>query len=245
MDKKKRAALRRLFIKIRNNAAPLVQESKPCEEEQKEESAFSSARAFEKALLKRGFERLGSGAYSVVLAKPGYDRVLKVTRTQDNWIDYVKWASASGYAGNFAPKVFSWKRFNVSENEEESWKSRSWSVSVVERMKETLDSKSAIAQDFKVFESLHYLVGSGNVMAQLYCEDLLPGSSKFFADLHKNFYASDIYSKNLMVREDGSFCVTDPVCGSSKLRETRIRARDFVPAVNIWRGICDLLKVYS
>lgn len=196
---------------------------------------FASARAFCSALEKRGYKLLGSGAYSSVYGKDGYDKVLKVSRCLDNWIDYVAWASSNGYAGNFAPRVFSWKRFKNPDVQRRKfdyfygrWDESQWSVAVVERMVETVKEDSKLSQDFKIIERLHDLADK-SILAELVVDEIVPGVGKFFKDLHKNFYASDIYSKNLMVRKDGSFCVTDPVCGRIKTEAIRFRAGDFTP----------------
>src|SRR5688572_8016831 len=91
-------------------------------------SAFSGAHAYGARLLKRGYERLGAGCFSTVYAKPGSDRVLKVTSVPDNWIDYIMWASENGWAGKYAPRVYSYKRYPVPTDRE------FFSVAVVERM---------------------------------------------------------------------------------------------------------------
>src|SRR5882672_10391646 len=71
---------------------------------------ITNAWAYISWLEKKGFKRLGAGAYSTVLGKDGSDKVIKVSRSLDNWIDYIQWSAANGYAGNFAPRVYSWKR---------------------------------------------------------------------------------------------------------------------------------------
>ncbi len=178
-------------------------------------------------LTKRGYKILGRGAYSTVLAKDGSDRVIKVTRSMDNWIDYCLWAAKAGYAGNFAPKVYSWKSY---KDNGDMWREdRRWSVAVVERMHETLNADSEASKDFQVLGALQYHVK--NILAQVYMDDMVPGSAKFFVDLHTKFYASDICGKNMMVRKDGTFCVTDPVCGTSQIEKKRYRSGDFTPTL--------------
>ena len=186
---------------------------------------FNSGQGFINALKRRGYEQLGSGAYSTVLGKPGKDRVIKVTRSsQDNWIDYIQWAARKGYCGNFAPRVYSWKKFT---------KGQTFSVSVVERMKEEVRHSKT---DYTLIEHLLYPAKCGNTMAKVYLEDLMPGSVKFFDELIKTFDASDIYGKNMMIRPDGSFCVTDPVCGHQKTNMNRLRSRDFTSLAPAIRG---------
>lgn len=203
----------------------------------KKSSIFTSAREFRRALEKRGFKLLGEGHYSAVYGKDGYDRVIKVSRTLDNWIDYVAWASKNGYAGNFAPQVYSWKRYagsSANRYPRETWSS-DWSVAIVERMKETLHADSQLARDFKIIERLHDLPVK-NLLAEAILEEIVPGVGSFFKKLHTTFDAHDIYGRNLMIRKDGTFCVTDPVCGSIKTEARRLKAGDFTPPlVNYWR----------
>lgn len=168
-------------------------------------------------LHKRGFKVLGYGAYSTIYAKEGSDRVLKVTAgRQDNWIDYIQWAAKEGYCGNLAPRVYSWKKYKTECGE--------FSVSVVERMKETINN--AAKSDEYLIQTLLYPALSGHLLAQCYLEEIRPGSLEFFTKLHKTFRASDLYGKNMMLRNDGSFCVTDPVCGRSEVKINRLRSRD-------------------
>lgn len=212
----------------------------------KKSSIFTSAREFRRALEKRGFKLLGEGHYSAVYGKDGYDRVIKVSRTLDNWIDYVAWASKNGFAGTFAPKVYSWKRFKGPPWVKPSWMhwdsyddykkiGNDWSVAIVERMAETLNADSQLAQDFKLVERLHDLPEK-SLLAEVILDEIIPGVGSFFKKLHRNFRASDIYAKNMMIRKDGTFCVTDPVCGSIKTEARRLKAGDFTPPlVNYWR----------
>lgn len=201
---------------------------------------IKTPRGFIERLQKRGFKVLGEGCYSTVLGKEGHDKVIKVTRNMDNWIDYVLWGSQNGYAGNFAPKVFSWKKFEAGGCE--GWRrDGSWSVSVVERMAETLNGKSKSAKDYNVLGVLQSC--RDNILAQVYMEDIAPGSADFFTKLHNKFYASDICGKNMMVRADGSFCLTDPVCGTTQITAKRYRSGDFTQTLR--RYYCKLLSILS
>lgn len=189
---------------------------------------FKSASAFGAALEKRGFKRLGAGAYSTVYGKDGYDRVVKVTRCLDDWIDYIQWGAKNGYAGNYVPKVYSWKKF-ATGHIENSWRHNThFAVAIVERMDHTLSEKKGHQSDFIALEYLaRPAIHHDNLMCQLICEDIAPGYLDFIRHLKKEFDSDDMYGKNLMVRKDGTFCVTDPVCGSIKTSATRLRTRDF------------------
>jgi len=80
------------------------------------------------------------------------------------------------------------------------------------------DTCSDQKHDMSLLYNLYYPANSGNTMAAVYMEDLCPGSYKFFNELYKNHFSSDIGGKNMMVRKDGSFCVTDPTCVASRLK---------------------------
>jgi len=191
-------------------------------------SPFQCPWNFIARLEKRGFKVLGRGAYSTVLAKDGSDRVIKVSRTLDNWIDYIQWGAKKGYAGNFVPRVYSWKRHTNPSGEKNEWNNeREWSVAIVERMDDVLSDHK---KDMALILSLYYPAQCGNTMAKVYMEDLSPGSAKFFEELAANQFASDIAGKNVMVRKNGSLCVTDPACGSIKTDKRRLRTGELSPA---------------
>lgn len=178
---------------------------------------FSSAGSFINALKKRGYKMLGSGAYSTVMAKDGSDRVIKVQRGNDNWIDYIKWSAEKGYTGTLAPRVYSFKRHS------------NFAVAIVERMDRcTNDNKD----DLSLIDRLLGPAKHGNVMAKLFLDELSPGCLPFFDGLFTDFGDHlDLYGKNIMIRKDGSLCVTDPVCGRSNLTSVkRLRTGDLSPA---------------
>jgi len=193
-------------------------------------SPFKCPFNFIDKLEKRGYKVLGRGAYSTILGKEGSSRVIKVSRSLDDWIDYVQWGAANGYAGNFVPRVYSWKRHERSMKDKHTeWcGTNDWSVAVVERMMDTCSDQK---HDMSLLYNLYYPASSGNTMAALYMDDLCPGSYQFFSELHKNHFSSDIGGKNMMVRADGSFCVTDPTCGHIKTEKKRFRTGDFSPSV--------------
>jgi hypothetical protein len=209
---------------------------------------FSSAAAFGLALERRGFKRLGAGAYSTVYGKPGSDKVIKVTRSLDDWIDYIQWGASKGYSGSYVPKVYSWKRFPGDEKSKRyEWQQPQFAVAVVERMEYTLSSEMGLKSDFLVLERLARAAVRGNDMCHLVCEDVAPGYIGFLKELKKTFDSDDMYGKNLMIRKDGTFCVTDPVCGKIKTSATRLRSRDFTslaPAIfrEYYESICFIVS---
>lgn len=62
-------------------------------------------------MLKRmGLHRIGAGLYAEVYGRDGCPFVYKVWGGTDTWIDYIRWATANGYAGSFAPRVYGIRR---------------------------------------------------------------------------------------------------------------------------------------
>ena len=185
-----------------------------------EGKVFDYPHTFERALEKRGFKRLGSGCFSSVYAKDGSDKVLKVTRRIDNWIDYIHWASEKGYAGRFAPKVYSYKKFKAKDGE-------MFSVAVVERCNPINDCSAK--DDGYVINALLWPCMRGNTMAQLYLDDMQQGLPKFLVDFHEKFGQdhTDIGGNNHLFRKDGTWVLTDPLCGRSKMTVNRLRSKDF------------------
>lgn len=190
-------------------------------------SPFKSSMAYIGWLQKKGWKHLGSGAYSSVYGKAGQDRVIKVSRTLDNWIDYIQWGVKMGYSGGLVPRVFSWKRYEGSVDPYGN--KRDWSVAVVERMEQTIrdnDYKS----DRALVLQLTYPARRGNVMAQLYMEELMPGSVKFFRELQAYGFSGDVGGSNVMLRKDGTLCITDPTCGNIQTKVKRLRSGELSPS---------------
>lgn len=201
----------------------------------KRTKTFESAGGFIKALEKRGYENLGSGAFSTVLGKKGFDRVIKVIRKPDGWIDYVVWAAKQGEAGKFAPKVFSYKKIKG--------KKADFSVAIVERLKYTVD-ETPRDHALKILPDLLYRA-KDNPMAASFADTLAPGIQGFMNGMKKKFDEGrfDLHHGNLMLRENGTFVVADPIAGGATEDYKRLRAGDFTPALanyitNNWNNQC-------
>lgn len=188
-------------------------------------STFEDSLGFIAALEKRGFEKLGSGAFSTVLAKKGYDRVIKVIRRPDGWIDYVHWASKLGEEGKFAPKVYSYKKIKG--------KKKDFSVAIMERLEYTFAKAPADHALSIIPQLMQY--SSRNPMAASFMDILAPGLGKFMIAMKKEFEEGgfDMHSGNVMVRKDGSFVLSDPIASGSKTDYKRLKAGDFSPALTI------------
>ncbi|MGQ7794516.1 hypothetical protein ACUN0C_19095 [Faunimonas sp. B44] len=70
-----------------------------------------TAHDYAERLTRLGFYEIGSGCYSRVYKRIGSDRVVKVCAVGDLGIDYLIWAHENGWAGNWAPKIYSARRF--------------------------------------------------------------------------------------------------------------------------------------
>lgn len=186
---------------------------------------FYSAHGFIKALEKRGFKILGEGAFSTVLGKDGQDRVIKVIRRPDGWINYIHWAAQIGEAGHFAPKVFSYKKIKG--------KRKDFSVAVMERLSYTLEDAPQ-DHEKKLLPGLIWRAAD-NAMARKFTEVLAPGLMDFLAKMASQYEIPirnfDLHPGNLMLRADGTFVIVDPVSRSRGEEIVRLRAGVFTPAV--------------
>jgi hypothetical protein len=183
--------------------------------------AFENAEGFIKALERRGFKALGSGAFATVLAKEGQKRVIKVIRRPDGWINYIHWAAQAGEAGHFAPRVFSYKKIKGRKKD--------FAVAVVERLSYTLEDAPE-EHALKIIPSLIW--HADNPMARKFMEMLAPGLMDYLAKMAAEWKIKlsnfDLHNGNLMLREDGSFVIVDPV-NRGEDKYNRLRVGDLLP----------------
>lgn len=186
---------------------------------------FDCARGFSLALRKRGFSTVGRGYYSTVYAKGKNKRVIKVSRYDGGWMEYIRWASKEGYAGTLSPKVYSYKWIKGREE--------GFGVSVMERMKSTL-SQLEEDNDNKVIPYLfQYSATYKNTMAGKILNTVCPGLNDFGMKLREEFKdcSLDLHAGNFMVREDNSIVVTDPISNCSRVAiTTRYKTKDLMAA---------------
>lgn len=175
---------------------------------------------FKKRLEKHGFRCIGRGYYSTVYAKADSDRVLKVTKADDNWYDYVTWARESGWAGKFAPMVYAYKKVE--------FKGDTFYIASMERM-------SVPLANLREKDSLHIMQPlisyhmSGNALATSMISSYNADLAKFLTDFKEQFkdqHRFDLHGGNMMLRDDQSFCLTDPICGEKKTEYKRLRERE-------------------
>lgn len=179
-------------------------------------STFSDWQSFSKKLETKGFKRLGSGAYSIVYAKPDSDRVIKVTRSDDGWIDYCKWAAENGFAGGLAPKVYSYKRH------------KNFSVSVMERMERTGHYITGAMDASPIKYLIKMQMQYNNDLTRLLLDSVAPKYVEFADKMRQRFEHFDLHDGNVMVRKDGSLCFTDPIANSRFASiKRRLKEKDF------------------
>lgn len=176
--------------------------------------------AYIAALLKRGFREIGSGAYSTVLAKPGSDRVVKVLRRDlDAWGEYVHWATTAGFAGSFAPKVYSFKLYS------------GFYVAIMERLGRCIDCHAD--------EGIKTLFNLGSrypwdVDQSKEAKSLNPQFHHFMIEFRKRFegYNLDLHGGNWMTTENNSgdtrLVLVDPIASQAN-STTPIRWRVKTP----------------
>jgi hypothetical protein len=177
-----------------------------------------SAKDFEAYLNKNGFEKIGSGMHAHVYSHPKRkDIAVKVSRdSHDTWPEYVAWATENGFAGTYAPKVYSLKSFGK------------YYVAVMERL---VDTFGGIRNEYgEHIKSNQYRTDYyKNPFAKIDMWELMRGSDPQYPDLAnylKNMasagFSGDLHDGNIMVRHDGSIVVTDP---SSHYSDNKLRIR--------------------
>jgi hypothetical protein len=183
---------------------------------------FESSYRYRQKLKDHGFKVIGGGHFSVVMGHPKSDRVIKVCHSPDAWIDYCYWAAMNGWAGNFAPKVYSFKRH------------KGFYVAVMEKLEHTATYLAAHKpKEVEPLAQMLFQVGvhQDNEHAKLLCELLIPKLGEFAGQLRANFKNGrlDCHSDNVMFRKDNSLVVIDPVCHESDMPAKRLKAKDFEP----------------
>lgn len=170
-------------------------------------------------LRKRNFMELGCGLYSDVFAPPTSDRVIKICRNQDPWPNYILWATKMGYAGTFAPKVYSLHIFDGGY------------AATMERLNKIelgmyRFTDPAIEAQFQAWDRFYY--SAEPIPAEI--ETMRPGCTKFMAELREfrkdMCHAPDLHRGNVMQRHNGDLVMIDPVQGETTHPPKRMRTRD-------------------
>ena len=180
---------------------------------------LDGAYAYCAALEKRGYVKLGGGLYSVVYAINA-DFAIKVGHN-DNWPNYIEWATQAGFAGTFAPKVYSLK-FH-----------RGFYVAIMERLACTMadlraDNGCPSKDHYEmVYKALRESAGrrfresAGRIFEEKAdgFEDL-----KAFGGLaYEAGFNDDLHRGNVMLRRDGQIVLIDP--SSNPPNKARLRIK--------------------
>ena len=176
---------------------------------------------FENHLLAANYEKIGSGRYANVFAKPGSNIAIKVAEP-DAWPQYVKWATEQGYAGTFAQKVYSLKFYSPKDKPP-------FYVATMERLVDTIGNiRSQNSQLKSQYIGLRDIVlwGRSNAL------DEYPDLKAFANDLKANGFTDDLHDGNIMVRKDGQMVVTDPLSHRATSNAFRIRHSQVVQLEN-------------
>lgn len=206
-----------------------VKNEKKLAKDEGPKSAFDSKYTFIQALERKGFKKLGSGYYSVVLHKKG-ERVIKVGKA-DQWINYVLWAGKTGYGGTFAPKVYSYKMFPGKKKGNDPWGHEGpFYVAVMEKLEKTVSSARS-SEDMVIGPYLFQTYLHKNAAAGRMLDVLAPGLRVFSDQFKKTFKNGwDLHNGNFMLRSDGGLVLTDPIARADvKIKDTRLRTKDFSP----------------
>jgi hypothetical protein len=167
---------------------------------------------YENKLRALNFEHLGKGLYANVFAIPNTDKVIKVA-SNDAWPDYIKWSTENGYAGTFAPKVYSLKFQD------------GWYVAIMERLVETMKEFDLNSDQYRHYRNhimfRHYEIPKHST------KDKPVGLMEFVQNLRDAGLAGDMHPGNVMVRKDGQIVVTDPTSREFTSERFRIKNSAF------------------
>jgi hypothetical protein len=183
-------------------------------------------------LQARGYQVLGRGCFSTVLAKPGSEKVIKVNTQADNWPDFVLWAAKAGYAGTFAPRLFSLRYINGVQQE--------FYVAVVERLDATVrDTRNDRVRN--LHSLLRNVLEAGRIERDraradeqlIEADKMQPGAARFVLEFRLHAEKGghgrlDLHNENWMYHQ-GRIVLVDPFCSGDRLSDSakrRYRSRD-------------------
>lgn len=156
----------------------------------------------ERKLTASGWTRLGGGLYSEVYGKGNL--AIKISNGNDDWEQYVIWATKAGYAGTFAPRVHCLHRYEYGV------------LALMERLDCT--ANSAPEEIKKAVSGLWQ--GSAPILDATY-----PGWGAFFDAARGAGYANDMHCGNVMLQNaTHRLVLTDPSSRLSKSAARKWRA---------------------
>lgn len=151
---------------------------------------------------------VGSGAYSKVYRRIGSTHVIKVCTRGDPVIDYLLWAHQAGWAGTFAPRIYSARRFS-----DYSYVVEMESLEIHASQVSEFGRRGAQAANFR------YLIRGREAIADAPIPDGLVEFTEAFRSRFDRLIDEgylDIHYENLMIRHNGCLVLTDPFTGETR-----------------------------
>jgi len=193
-------------------------------------TAWESPKQLVAWLKSNGFEKLGGGVFAAAWAKPGHNRVVKVSNRQDDcWIKFAQWSMAKTN-NTHLPKIPWIKRYQGKRK----GIATEFFITIIERLKPLTKTAIARINDPGVLLGLmHYANLDYNTEQSIEKAMSKQPNPQQFSDRkvltkYKNHPFikaiqqisnisgdcwSDLHSGNLMVRNDGTIIITDPIAG--------------------------------
>lgn len=185
----------------------------------KDKLKFETTRKqFESALLEHNYSKIGGGSFANVFAKPGSNIAVKVAELPDGWPAYIKWATKEGFAGTFAPKVYSFKSY-MPEGLPPYY------VATMERLVDTVGNMMHSKSMSELYMGLVDAIQGRDDEGIKQFADL----NAFAKSLKENQFKWDLHGSNVMVRKDGQIVVTDPM-SDDRSSDFRIRKGQVIQA---------------
>jgi len=197
-------------------------------------TAWESPKQLVTWLRANGFKKLGGGVFAAAYAKPGHNRVVKVSNRQDDcWIKFAQWAM-SKTNNTHLPKIPWIKRYQGKRK----GKVTEFFITIIERLKPLTNQAILRITDPGVLLGLMYYadldsntedsidaamskISGRNVKVPDLYSPRIPAKYKThpfikaITQINKlgGGCFSDLHSGNLMVRNDGTIIITDPIAG--------------------------------
>ena len=188
-------------------------------------------------LRKNGFKEIGTGLFSVVFAKPGHNRVVKISTTQDHcWVVFAQYAQSK--TNNKHLPHIPWIRRYRADPLDMSL-SEEFFITIIERLTPLSDQAiSRITDPGVLLGLMHYADLDSSTEESVDAALSKVGNSMNDNDRIRAFYrhsalekyknhpfikaiiainnlpggcSNDLHSGNLMVRKDGTVVIIDPL----------------------------------
>jgi hypothetical protein len=188
-------------------------------------------------LESQGWERIASGAFSVVYGKDGSDQVIKVSKDMDSWPEYIQWAREEGLDGTFAPKVHALKVITKDCL-------KPFYIARMDRLEETASERAMDADDeegeklndfHKTLEGICYATDSMTHRNRrhhesdlAFVEEVQPGIVENVTKFRERFQDGggfDLHTGNWMYDKAGNILLTDPLAGSDTSKSEGVRIK--------------------